>query len=111
MFGKLGDMAKLTKQAMSMKKNMKTMQENLAKQEYTGICEGELVKVVVSGEMIVKSVVVSPNCLHPNGSEMLGALIQSAVNNAIFAAKKSAAEQAEALTQGMDVPGLADMLK
>ncbi len=106
MFGKLGNMANMAKQAMSLQKNMKVMQEQIAKAEFTGVCEGNLVEVVISGDLIIKKISISPNCIHSGESELLGELVQSAVNNAIFTAKKSAQDQMSALTQGVEIPGI-----
>ncbi len=106
MFGKLGDMAKLTKQAMGMQKEMKKLQEVLANTEVSGVCEGGLVEVIASGDMIIKKVNINPNCLHPSSVDLLNGLIQSATNNALFAAKKMAQDHTAELTKGIDIPGL-----
>lgn len=79
----------LLKQAQSMQKKMKEMQEELAQQEFEGKAGGGLINVIMSGDGQMKKVSIDPSMLKPEDKEMLEDLLMAAYNEA-----KSKAENA-----------------
>ena len=59
-----------------------------------------MVKVVMSGDLVVKSIAIDPEAVDPEDAEMLAEMVQAAVNEAIRAAKELAASKMP------DIPGM-----
>ena len=78
----------LMKQAQTMQKKMKEMQEEMAQREFEGKSGGGLVSVIMSGSGEMKRVAVDASLLKPEDKEMLEDLIIAAHNDA-----KAKAEQ------------------
>ena len=106
MFGKIGEMGNLLKQAQDIKGKMAKIRDDLARLEVVGSSGGEFVKVVADGEMTIKSVVIKPECLNPADAEMVEDMVLTAVNAAIAEAKKLSQEKMSELTMGFKIPGL-----
>ncbi|MFA7232240.1 MAG: YbaB/EbfC family nucleoid-associated protein [Victivallaceae bacterium] len=104
MFGNLAEMAGLMKKAKDIQKNMKGMKEELAQAEITGCSPCNKVKVVLSGDFIVKKLSIAPDCVSDVAA--LENLITAAVNNALETTKKDALEKITGLTGGINIPGL-----
>ncbi|MCF6176263.1 MAG: YbaB/EbfC family nucleoid-associated protein [Victivallaceae bacterium] len=104
MFGNLGEMAKMMKQAKDIKNNLKSTQEELAVAEYTGRSSDGAIEVLVSGDMMIKKVVINPDCT--GNVAILESLVTAAVNDALTNAKLAAQAKMKELTGGLDIPGL-----
>ena len=87
-FGGGGQMQQLMKQAQEMQKQMQKAQEELEEAEIEGESGSGLVKVVVNGKKVVKSVTIAPSAVDPDDVEMLEDFIVAALNNAYEAADK-----------------------
>jgi DNA-binding YbaB/EbfC family protein len=59
-----------------------------------------MVKVVMSGDLVVKSIAIDPEAVDPEDAEMLAEMVQAAVNEAIRAAQELAASKMP------DIPGM-----
>ncbi len=81
--GMPGNMNNLMKQAQRMQRQMEEQQKALEEKEFTGTAGGGVVKVVMTGKRVVKSVELSPDAVDPEDVEMLQDLIVAAVNQAI----------------------------
>ena len=103
----MANMFEMMKQAMSMQRELKNVQKQLAKQtsEFSG--KGGLVKVVTRGDMTVESIKIDPQLINPADSGRLEQYVVAAVNGGLVAAKEKAAKEMSKLTAGM---GLPDML-
>ena len=101
-----GGMAQLMKQANQMQLRMKKMQEELAQRDYEGTAGGGAASVVVSGEYLVKSVVLSPEVVASADKDLLQDLFMTAANDAIQKAKDTSAEEMKKITGGLSIPGL-----
>lgn len=104
MFGNLAEMAGLLKKAKDIQKNMQAMKDELAQAEITGSSPCNKVKVVISGDFIVKKLSIAPDCVSDVAA--LENMITLAVNNALETAKKDAWEKISVLTGGLNIPGL-----
>jgi DNA-binding YbaB/EbfC family protein len=106
MFGNLGEMAGLMKKASQIQDNMKKMKEEMANVEVSGQSGGGQVEVLASGDFKIKKIIVKPECVNAEDTELLEDLILSAVNNALDAAKLKAQEEMNKVTGGINIPGL-----
>ncbi len=104
MFGNLGEMANMMKQAKNIKNNLKSTQEELARAEYTGRSSDGAIEVLVSGDMMIKKVTISPESTE--NVAILESLVTAAVNDALTNAKLAAQAKMKELTGGLDIPGL-----
>jgi len=72
----------LMKQAQSMQKKMKEMQEEIATKEFEGKSGGGLVSVIMSGAGEMHGVSIDASLIQPDDKEMLEDLIVAAHNEA-----------------------------
>ena len=101
-----GGMAQLMRQANQMQMKMKKVQEELALKSYDGTAGGGAVKVTVSGDNQVKSVVINPDVIQAGDVEMLQDLIAAATNDALKLAKETSSQEMNKITGGMNIPGM-----
>ena len=96
----------MMKQAQQQQKQMLQAQQEIeaAKVEFSS--GGGAVKVVVSGKMIVESIVIDPDAVDPEDVEILQDLVLSAVNGGIEKAQELASSKMGAITGGLNIPGL-----
>ena len=96
----------MMKQAQQLQKQMLQAQQEIeaAKGEFSS--GGGAVKVVVSGKMIVESIVIDPDAVDPEDVEILQDLVLSAVNGGIEKAQELASSKMGAITGGLNIPGL-----
>lgn len=90
----------------NMARQFEQAQSDLANREVEGSAGGGAVVVRCSGQQRVTGVVIDPAVLE-EGSEMVGDLIQAAVNDALERSRDLAAKSMEAiLPPGMLPPGM-----
>lgn len=90
-FGNLGKMAEMMKQA-------KQIKDEMSRARYSGEAGG--VKVVVNGEMEIVDLFIPPE-LNPAKA---GPTIKDAVNRALHTAKAEAAKSLQKMTGGLNFP-------
>ena len=102
------NMQQMMKQARKMQEQLAAAQENLKSQTVDASAGGGMVKVVVTGELQVKSIEISPEACDPEDVEMLQDMVLAAVNDALASAQEAAGNQMSAATGlgGMNIPGL-----
>lgn len=117
MFGKLGDIASLLRQApeimrqaQEMQGKAAEMQERLGKMQVEGTAGGGLVTVTASGQQKILAVNIDQSLLSDGDKEMLEDLLVAATNQAIDKAKTVASEEMAKLTGNMNIPGMEDMM-
>lgn len=117
MFGKLGDIASLLRQApeimrqaQEMQGKAAEMQERLAKMEVEASAGGGMVSVTANGQQKILAVNIDSSLLADGDKEMLEDLLVAAVNQAIEKAKALAGEEMSKLTGNMNIPGMEDVL-
>jgi DNA-binding YbaB/EbfC family protein len=64
------------------------------------------VKVVITGDLEIRSITIDPDAVDPEDVELLQDMIAAAVNEAIRSAQELAAQKMSAVTGGMNIPGL-----
>ena len=75
-----GSMQNIMKQAQKMQQEMQKAQEELDEMEIESASGGGLVKVVMNGKKIVKSITINPDAVDMDDIEMLEDLIVAALN-------------------------------
>ena len=89
--------------AKEMQEKMKEAQEAIKKIEVEGEAGGNLVKVVLSGDYELKSIVISEKAKEEN-QDIINDLIIAAFNNAKDNLKKKSAEEMSKITGGLNLP-------
>ncbi|MDA0676878.1 MAG: YbaB/EbfC family nucleoid-associated protein [Chloroflexi bacterium] len=96
----------MLKQAQDMQRRLAQVQEELAQALSEGTAGGGVVKAVVLGGNRLESITIAPDVVDPEDVEMLQDLVLAAVNDALDAAAKEAAEKMGKITGGLNIPGL-----
>ena len=89
--------------AKAMQDKMKEAQEQIKKIEVEGTSGGNLVKVVLSGDYELKSIIISDSA-KKESQEIINDLIIAAYNNAKDKLKKKSAEELSKVTGGLNLP-------
>lgn len=110
MFGQLGNLAGMMKQAKEMQSKMKEMQEIVANARYEAESGAGAVKATVSGKMELVGLTISPDTFKSGDVEMLEDLIKSAVCAAQRKATDGARAEMQKITGGLNLPGLDGLL-
>ena len=100
-FGGGAQMQQLMKQAQKMQEQMAKAQEELEEAEITGESGSGLVKVVVNGKKVVRSLTIAPEAVDPDDVEMLEDLIVAATNEALRKVEEESAAVMSKLTGGL----------
>ena len=108
MFGGLGNLATLLKQAGQMRENMARMQEELAGRTFEGEAGAGMVRAVVNGRNELVDIKIEPSAAAD--LERLEEMIKGAVCNAARRAQEGVKAELAKLTGGLNIPGLEDML-
>nr|BAL58008.1 hypothetical conserved protein [uncultured Chloroflexota bacterium] len=96
----------LAGQLQAMQQQMLEAQEALGEKTVEASAGGGMVKVVMTGHQKLQSITIDPQVVDPDDVEMLQDLIIAAVNEAVEASQKMAAEELEGITGGLNLPGL-----
>ncbi len=108
MFGSLGDLGGLMKQAREFQSKLQAMQEELRGQQFEAQSGGGMVRVTVNGKGEIAAIKIDPDAV--SDVEMLEDLVKSAINAANARAQESMKEEMAKLTGGMNIPGLTEMM-
>ena len=96
----------MLRQAQAMQKKIQEMQQEIAEAKSEASGGGGVVKVVVVGGSHVESIAIDPEVVDPEDVEMLEDLVMAAVNEAMENAQEMAAKKMQAITGGLNIPGL-----
>ncbi len=108
MFGGLGNLTGLLKSAKEMQANMAKMQAELATRRYDGEAGGGMVKATVDGKGTLVDIKIEARAVED--VELLEDLVKSAVGVATGKSQEAMKSEISAMTGGMNIPGLTDML-
>ena len=100
------NMQQMMRQVQKMQQDMMAAQEQLKHEEVEASAGGGMVKVKVSGDLVVKAITISPDAIDPDDPELLQDMVLAAVNEALRAAQELAANKMGGLTGGMDLGSL-----
>ncbi len=108
MFGGLGNLAGILKSAKELQSNLAKLQEQLAAKRFEAAAGGGVVRAVVDGRGTLVDVKIEQGALAD--VELLEDLIKAAVGAAMVKSQDAMKEQMAALTGGLNVPGLSQLL-
>ena len=80
------NMQQMMRQVQKMQQDMLEAQEALKHEEVEASAGGGMVKVKVSGDLIVKSIVIAPEAIDPDDPDLLQDMVLAAVNEAVRSA-------------------------
>ena len=100
------NMQQMLKQVQKMQQDMVAAQEQLKNETVEASAGGGMVKVVVSGDLEVKSITIAPEAIDPDDPELLQDMVLAAVNEGLRSAQELAANKMGGLTGGLDLGGL-----
>lgn len=100
------NMQNMMKQAQQMQMRMQQMQAELEEREVEASAGGGVVKVVATGQKLIKSIEIQEAAVDPDDVEMLQDLIIAAVNEALNKADEMAQSEMGKITGGMNLGGL-----
>ncbi|MBD0336192.1 MAG: YbaB/EbfC family nucleoid-associated protein [Cyanobacteria bacterium Co-bin13] len=103
--GKMKELTEAFKKAQQIQEGAKQLQEELEQMEIEGEAGGGLVKVVLSGNQEPRRVVIAPDALN-EGPDLLSDLVTAAMKDAYDKSTATMRERMEALTGGLNLPGL-----
>ncbi len=93
------NMQQLLKQAQKMQEDMLAAQESLKDETVEASAGGGMVKVTVTGDLVVKSITVDPEAVDPEDVELLQDTVLAAVNEGLRAAQELAASKMGGITR------------
>ncbi|HET8975014.1 MAG TPA: YbaB/EbfC family nucleoid-associated protein [Solirubrobacterales bacterium] len=97
----------LLQQAQQMQAEMMKAQESLKDETVEASAGGGMVKVVMSGDMELRELTISPDAIDPEDPELLQDMVTAAVNEGLRAAQELASSKLGGITGGMGgMPGL-----
>jgi len=100
------NMNKMLQQVQKMQQDMVAAQEQLKNETVEASAGGGMVKVVVSGDLEVKSITIDAAAIDPDDPELLQDMVLAAVNEGLRSAQELAANKMGGLTGGLDLGGL-----
>lgn len=111
MFGALGNIASLMKQAREMGQRMESLQAELKQKRATGAAGGGMVEIEINGLQEALACRIDPQLMPEGDRELLEDLVCGAVNDAVAKAKLLHAESLKNMAGGMNVPGMAELIE
>lgn len=102
--------AGMMKQIQKMQDEMEAKQAEVQESDFTASAGGGAVEVVVSGSHEVKSIKIEPEVVDPEDVEMLEDLLIASLNEANRKAAEAMEKSMDAVTNGMNIPGLNGLL-
>ncbi len=100
------NMQQMLRQVQKMQQDMAAAQEQLKHEEVEASAGGGMVKVKVSGDLVVKAIVIAPDAIDPDDPELLQDMVLAATNEALRAAQELQQSKLGGLTGGMDLGSL-----
>lgn len=100
------NMQQALKQVQRAQAEMARVQAELAEETVEASAGGGMVKVVMTGDLQVRSVAIDPAAVDPDDADMLGDMVAAAVNEAVRSAQELANRRMSAVMGGMNLPGM-----
>jgi nucleoid-associated protein EbfC len=100
------DVNALMKQAQKMQSEMLEAQEKLKEEVVEASAGGGMVKVKMSGDLVLREIAIDPEAIDPGEADLLAEMVQAAVNEALRAAQELASSKMGGITGGLGLPGM-----
>lgn len=98
------NIGKMMQQARKMQEKMQEMQAEMASLEVEGEAGGGMVKVVLSGDRVVRRVTIDPSLWDEQDKALLEDLTAAAVNSALQAVEAKMQERQKEMMGGLPLP-------
>ena len=82
------NMQQMMRQVQKMQQDMMEAQEQLKHEEVEASAGGGMVKVKVSGDLVVKAITIAPDAIDPDDPDLLQDMVLAAVNEGMRAAQE-----------------------
>ena len=105
-FGNMGNLGGMMKQAKKLMDETKRIQDELAAERVEASSGGGVVKAVVSGMGQLLEIKIDPQVVDPEDVEMLEDLVTTAVREALTKSEELRTERLQAVTGGLNLPGM-----
>jgi nucleoid-associated protein EbfC len=100
------NMQQMMRQVQKMQQDMAAAQEQLKHEEVEASAGGGMVKVKVSGDLVVKAITIAPEAIDPDDPELLQDMVLAAVNEGLRSAQELQQTKLGGVTGGMDLGSL-----
>jgi DNA-binding YbaB/EbfC family protein len=91
----------LLKQAQQMQADMAKAQEQLKGEVVEASAGGGMVKVKMSGDLVLREITIDPEAIDPEDPELLSEMVLAAVNEAIRTAQELASSKMGGIAGGL----------
>jgi len=98
------NIGKMMQQDKKMQENMKQMQEEMAALEVTGEAGGGMVKVLMTGDQVVRHIDIDPSVWQEQDKSLIEDLMAAAVNQASQKVSEMQKQKQQGLMAGMPLP-------
>lgn len=105
-FGNMGNLGGMMKQAKKLMDETKRIQDELAAERVEASSGGGVVKAAVSGMGQLLEIKIDPQVVDPEDVEMLEDLVTTAVREALTKSEELRTERLQAVTGGLNLPGM-----
>lgn len=103
------NMQQMMRQAQKMQKELAKAQDEVANMTAEGTAGGGMVTAVARGDSTIESITIDPEAVDPEDVEMLQDMVVAAVNEAMRNVAEISAARINAVTGGMNLPGMGGM--
>lgn len=110
MFGALGNMTSMLRQAQQIGGRLEGVNAELKSRRTVGSAGGGMVEIEVNGLQEILSCKLDPGLVSGGDRELLEDLLCAAVNDALTKSKQLYADAMKSLMGGMELPGLNEAL-
>ena len=110
MFKEIGQFASIMKQAQGMQGRIAESKERIAKLEVQGEAGSGMVTVTLNGTMRMIGCHINPQLVSTGNPQLLENLVMAATNEAMEKLLAEQAREMNAITGGMNLPGISDAL-
>ena len=100
------NMQQLLKQAQKMQEDMMAAQESLKDEVVDASAGGGMVKVQVTGDLVVKAITIDRHAVDPDDVELLQDMVLAAVNEGLRSAQELASSKMGGIAGGLGGLGL-----
>ncbi len=110
MFGALGNLGSLVKQAQELGGRLQALREQLRNSRVTGSSGGGMVQIEANGLEEILACRIDQSLISQMDRELLEDLTVAAVNDALAKAKELHAQSMQSMAGGLQIPGLSEAL-
>ena len=100
------NMQQMMRQAQKMQKELQTAQAEAAELTFEATAGGGMVTATAKGDMTITAISIDPDVVDPDDVEMLEDMVTAAVNEALRGVNELSSQRLNAVTGGMNIPGL-----